>query len=206
MATNRVIPVFYRIEINNAIPLISPSAENDYGFIDDLHAAQYIENLNTGSPTGGQVPPPSSVQNARRHERGSIRFEKILENLSLNALPQFQLNIEKTQGNVNDPLNSEKSDIAFTIGYEKEETVYCNNFENVIGSNGSTEEIFTGEEAVNRLVARALAQTVSQNRYLISPTDFATSRTAVIEELTANALAPTLTDAQNAVNVTVVSL
>lgn len=235
---NNVIPVFYRISIDpSALDNVGSGPITLYSSFssDEQQQPGLINNLNRGFIENELVRDyyaqgfdfPSDYAISMVHERGGMRYEKILQNLSDNALPQYQLEFVKDYGFTPDPTAgpaqnpNEQEPTAgpfeFTVGYLREENVYTRNIEAAAGiTSPATTEIFFEEEAINRQVARALITTYTIARLVHDPSQttgqgpfgstnfFRDLRNNI--QLTAERLSTNLANAQSAVTVSKVAL
>ena len=168
------IPVYYRIEINGS-GLGGPAPQD--GFIDDQPAKKYD-------------PLPNDLAASRAKERANVRFGELIRQLSDNISP-----VNHTPRQVNAPGrdgNTPPTQFDFTVVFDRPEYLRTED-ENNPGV------FLTGENAVTRFVARALAQERFDNREIFNP---AAGNSSLIETVTIGALAADVATAESNVTVT----
>lgn len=138
------IPVYYRVEISATG--LGGSAPKD-GFIDNLRPRDYD-------------PFPSTRSSSEAKERGNIRYEEIIRQLSTNISP-----VNHTPRKIVAPgrdADSAPTEFNFTVVFDRPEYLRTED-ENNPGV------FLTGEDAVKRFVARALVTRREDHREIFDP-------------------------------------
>lgn len=182
---NRLNFVFYRVVVSGG-GFSSLEAPSD-GFIDNSNTLHYAAEENIH---------PETIELSRAKERANARWDEIMVQTQQILAPVAVRGIEKT----GTPDGSTPPDsIAFTLVYDRESYVYTPNIEN----EPAGVETLWGEEAVRRMVARALMSDKSANRDIYSPSMLSGSPQGMMfERIQAGPLATTVTEAEAAVEVT----
>lgn len=157
MALERLELKYYRVVIDTPNLIGGSLLTTESGGIDNTTPEQY------GATTGF----PSDINFSLAKERGNMRYEEILRQVSENIQPVYVSAIVATAGDG----DTEPTDFDFTLVYDRDEFVTTVE----LPGEASPGDTLTAEDAIKRWVERALTATIVQNRNIYDPTETASA-------------------------------